>query len=415
MREKANLNKPLKQPLKTSLTDGGEALSSMEPLLLSTGRDTDDLADLVLELATESVSFHKSMPPAFVEALSILIRSMNCYYSNLIEGHYTHPVDIERAQKKDYSADLQKRNLQLEAEAHVAVQTWIDEGGIAGQVTSLENLQLIHRKFHDLLPKELLWAKDPLTEKKTEVIPGELRRHDVKVGNHLAISPGDVPRFMQKFDEVYGNLNKSSGILAAAAAHHRLLWIHPFLDGNGHVARLMSHAFLLNAVDSGGLWSIARGLARQEKQYKIHLAQCDQPRRGDLDGRVALSEEALQSFTRFFLQTCIDQVKFMRSLVRPDQLRMRVLAWANEKISQQTLPPRSTAVLEPLLIRGQLPRGDIHTMLDVSPATARRIISALTAHGVLVSESTRAPVQLAFPAKLASSWLPGLFPDLDAS
>jgi Fic family protein len=50
---------------------------------------------------------------------------MNCYYSNLIEGHDTHPVDIERALKNDYSQDRRKRDLQLEAKAHIAVQRWI--------------------------------------------------------------------------------------------------------------------------------------------------------------------------------------------------------------------------------------------------------------------------------------------------
>lgn len=64
-------------------------------------------------------------------------------------------------------------------------------------------------------------------------------------------------------------------ILAAASAHHRLLRIHPFLDGNGRVARLMSHAMLLDALDTGGIWSVARGLARSEENYKTRLESCD--------------------------------------------------------------------------------------------------------------------------------------------
>ena len=112
--------------------------------------------------------------------------------------------------------------------------------------------------------------------------------------------------------------------MAAAAAHHRLLWMHPFLDGNGRVARLMSHAMLLSALDTGAVWSVARGLARNVQQYKGLLANCDLPRRNDLDGRGTLSEEALAEFTRFFLGVCIDQVKFMETLVQPDRLRARV-------------------------------------------------------------------------------------------
>ncbi len=48
---------------------------------------------------------------------------MNCYYSNLIEGHDTHPVDIERALRHDYSDDPRTRNLQLEAAAHSPCST----------------------------------------------------------------------------------------------------------------------------------------------------------------------------------------------------------------------------------------------------------------------------------------------------
>ena len=93
-----------------------------------------------------------------------------------------------------------------------------------------------------------------------------------------------MPRFLARFEEVYGRLGKTDTILAAAAAHHRLSWIHPFLDGNGRVTRLMSHAMLLERSIPAAVWSIARGLARNVDGYKEHLAACDLPRRNDLDG-----------------------------------------------------------------------------------------------------------------------------------
>src|SRR5687768_2493678 len=130
-----------------------------------------------------------------------------------------------------------------------------------------------------------------------------------------------VPRFLHRFEEVYSKLGKTETILALSAAHHRLTWIHPFLHGNGRVARLISHAILLEALDSGAVWSVARGLARNVDIYRRHLAACDLTRRNDLDGRGNLSEENLAAFTRFILVTCLDQVTFMERLVQPDQLR----------------------------------------------------------------------------------------------
>src|SRR6266567_26686 len=240
----------------TPAIDRNETLAVMEPLLLrEDSPKRSNLADLSLELAQKSAGFRKSLPPSMLTSLAGLVRSMNCYYSNLIEGHDTHPVDIERALKNDYSQDPKKRDLQLEAKAHIAVQRWIDGGGLKGRAVTTEGIREIHRRFGELLPEDLLLVEDPDTKERIRVVPGELRPRDVKVGTHIAISPGALPRFLKRFGEVYSHLSRTDSILGAATAHHRLLWIHPFLDGNGRVARLMSHAMLLEALDTGGVWS----------------------------------------------------------------------------------------------------------------------------------------------------------------
>ncbi|NBC34481.1 MAG: Fic family protein [Alphaproteobacteria bacterium] len=384
----------------------------MEPLLVGeSSRHRTALTDLAVELAASAAGFRRSLPAGLSGALAGLVRAMNCYYSNLIEGHDTHPVDIERALKNDYSADRQKRNLQLEARAHITVQEWIDSGGLDGRMTAAEGLQEVHRRFSALLPDDLLRAEDPETGQRIRVIPGAWRRNDVKVGRHIPVSPGALPRFLARFEAVYSRLGKTDAILAAAAAHHRLLWIHPFLDGNGRVARLMSDAMLREALDTGGIWSVARGLARNESAYKTHLTACDQTRRNDLDGRGHLSEEALAAFTRFFLTACIDQVDFMEGLVQPARLRSRILLWAEEESRADALPPKAGAILEAVLYRGELPRGEVAGLLGTGERQARRVTAALLDREVLVSESTRAPLRLAFPARLATRWMPGLFPE----
>ena len=384
----------------------------MEPMRISeTSHHRGDLADLAVELAAHSTGFRRSLPEGVLTALADLVRAMNCYYSNLIEGHDTHPVDIERALKNDYSANADQRNLQLEAKAHITVQQWIDEGTLHGRVTCPDSICEIHKRFGEMLPEELLWVEDPDSGERTHVIPGDLRQRDVRVGQHIPVSPGALPRFLQQFEKQYNGLGKAETIISAAAAHHRLLWIHPFLDGNGRVARLMSHAMLLETLDTGGVWSIARGLARNVGSYKSHLAQCDLPRRNDLDGRGHLSEEGLASFTRFFLETCLDQVKFMEELIQPNRLRDRILLWVEEEVRADTLPQKAGRILEAILYRGELPRGDVPELLGTSDRHARRVVAALVERGVIVSETTRAPLRLTFPARLAPRWMPGLFPE----
>ncbi|MDJ0826421.1 MAG: Fic family protein [Rhodobacter sp.] len=395
-----------------TLRDDGESIGLFEPLMIGeVSPKRAELNDLALELATRSASFRSSLPASIAASLADLIRSMNCYYSNLIEGHNTHPVDIERALADDYSADPEKRDLQLEAKAHIAVQKWIDEGGLEGRATEPDAILELHRRFCELLPPDLLFVEHPNTGEKLPVVPGALREHKVEVGRHVAISPGAVPRFLERMDAAYARAGKIESILAAACAHHRLLWIHPFLDGNGRVARLMSYALLKSALDTQGLWSVARGLARNEAEYKRHLAACDGPRRGDRDGRGSLSEAALAEFTAFFLRTCIDQVAFMEDLMRPARLRDRILIWAEEEIRAGALPSKSDVILRAVTMQGELTRAEAVDLLGLTERSVRRVTSALLEVGALSSTSTRAPLKLAFPAKLAGRWMPGLFPE----
>jgi Fic family protein len=392
--------------------DRGESVSLMEPMLLGDdSRRRGALADLTLELAQKSAGFRRGLPGSLIGSLAGLVRSMNCYYNKLIEGHDTHPIDIERALRNDYSTDQKKRDLQLEAKAHIAVQCWIDEGGLVGKATTSEAIRELHRRFYQAAPDELSGIDDPITGERHPIIPGQFRRRDVQVGRHLAVSPGALPRFMDRFERIYGRLGTSETILAAAAAHHRLAWIHPFIDGNGRVIRLMSHATLLKTLDTGSVWSVARGLARNVKGYKSHLANRDLGRRNDLDRRGNLSTEALAEFTEFFLRICIDQVDFMEGLMQPDRLRARIQAWVEEESRLGRLAPKSGAILDALLYRGELTRGEVAGILGLGERQSRRVIAQLLEAGVVSSLSSRAPLRLAFPATIAARWMPGLFPE----
>ncbi len=385
-----------------SIVDDSETIGLFEPLLVSDNSpNRAGLNDLVLELAAKSAALRSYLPAAMTASLADLVRTMNCYYSNLIEGRNTHPVEVERTMYNDFSSDPRTRNLQLEAKAHVAVQKWIDEDGMAELPTTPTAIIELHRRFYERLPPETLFVENPKTGKSVPVVPAEFRTCHVEVGSHIAISPGAVPRFLERMHEAYSLTRKIDQILAAACAHHRLLWVHPFLDGNGRIARLMSCAMLRRALDTQGLWSVARGLARQEATHKKYLAARDGPRRGDRDGRGTPSEVALASFAGFFLRTCIDQVQFLTKLMRLDRFRDRILIWAEEEIRAQTLPPKSNVVLKAVLYHGQIQRREVAVILGTSDRTARRVTSALLKAGVLSSASSHSPLKLEFPAKYA--------------
>jgi len=407
-------DEPAKEAARITASDRGEAVTRMEPLLVSVqATEYSALMDRVMDLTGRSQAFRHSLPAEVVAALAQLVRAMNCYYSNLIAGHNIHPIEIEQALKQDPSADPDKRDWQQEATAHMAVQQWIDEGGLKGRAATVEGIRHIHRRFCEELPASMRWVEQPNSDGELiEVVPGEWRQHDVQVGRHVPISPGAVPRFLAHFEKACSTLGPSETVLAAASGHHRVLWVHPFMDANGRVARLMSYAMLLETLDTGGIWSIARGLARDVDEYKWQLAACDAPRLGDLDGRGNLSQAALVNFVTFFLDTCIDQVQYMQRLAEPNRLRRRMLQWASQAIEAKTLPAKSARILDALLYRGEIPRGEVAMITDTSERQARRIISALLKEEVVSAESLRAPIRLAFPARLASEWMPGLFPPM---
>jgi Fic family protein len=401
--------KRAKNNSKSEPVKGEEQVALMEPMTVSDAaparREIDELA---FQLNQDANRLAGRLAPAVVGSIGDLVRSMNCYYSNLIEGHDTHPVDIEKAMARDFSANLQQRDLQQEAVAHIKVQQWIDAGedGTVEGLTSLA--REIHRRFCAELPDSLLVLALP-SGKKVRVSPGEWRELNVLVGRHVPISAAAIPRFMKRWEDAYA-LKPSRLLSELGSMHHRFLWIHPFLDGNGRTSRLLIHALLRGIGVGSPLWAISRGLARNVERYKALLQAADEPRRGDLDGRGSLSESALIQFNRFFLEQALDQVAFMNHLIDPDRLLSRITLHVREEIALSRLESGAEVVIRALFQSGELPRGDVEEILGTSPRSRSRILKALFDLKMIQSSSHRSPVRLLFSAENAERWMPGLFP-----
>jgi Fic family protein len=383
----------------------------MEPLVPAEGARA--LEDEVVALIAESNQLAGRIHPILRETIGDLVRSMNCYYSNLIEGHDPHPRDIDRALANDFSSEPKKRELQKEAVAHIHVQRLIDAGLTPDAwPASAAFASWLHREFCSLLPPEMLWVTDNRTGERLPVVPGEWRRHDVEVGRHLPPEHDDLPRFMARFDRAYQSppMTKFRQIQAVGAVHHRFLWIHPFPDGNGRVARLMSHALFKRLDIATSLWSVARGLERNEVRYKVLLAQADAPREGDRDGRGNLTQRGLIEFCEFFLNASIDQIRFMSGLLEPATLLRRIEIHVEEEIHAKRLARGSFAVLREALIAGEVERSKIPSLTGYGERGARNVTAALVARGMLTASSHRAPLRLAFPADVAERWFPNLYP-----
>ena len=371
------------------------------------------LDDLAFDLVAKANHLAGQIQPSVRESIGDLVRSMNCYYSNLIEGHDTHPRDIDAALEEHYSDDEGKRSLQREARAHIEVQRLIDCGYDPDESpTSIKYIQWLHREFCERLPEEMLWVENPKTGARIQIIPGEFRDREVEVGRHVPPPANVLSRFLERFEGVYDfdRLPKSKAIIAIAASHHRFLWIHPFFDGNGRVARLMAHAMMLRSEAGCSIWSVSRGLARNPVEYKSRLMAADSVREGDLDGRGTLSVGALERFCEFFLNTAIDQVDFMESLLQPSELLRRMKLYVDDEVSANRLPARSMSLLREAFIAGELERGRAPEITGYQERRGREILSKLLSKGLLVSQGPRAPVRLGFPLDVVERWFPRLYP-----
>jgi len=385
------------------------ATSRLEPVLPEEGRK--DLEDLATDLVAKSSALAAKLPAVLQASVGDLVRAMNCYYSNLIEGHNTYPVDIDRALAGDFDQDRKKRNLQLEAKAHIEVQRMIDSDKGPSSTVSVDFILWVHREFCARMPDDLLWVENPDANERIKVVPGELRDRHVKVGRHIPPDPDELKAYLDRFVEAYTakHLSKLRKIIGVAAAHHRLLWIRPFLDGNGRVTRLFSHAWLRELEVGSQLWSVSRGLARSVTEYRNRLIAADEPRRGDLDGRGNLSETALEEFCRFFLSTCVDQLTFMEGLLEPSALLNRIQIWAEEEFRARRIPKGSWPLLREAVLAGEFPRGRAPELTGYEERQARTVLNNLIDAGYLVSESTRSSVKLGLPITVVDRWFPRLY------
>ena len=393
-----------------------ESVQRIEPARLE--EPGEAIADIVAELSAATATLGNTLHPRTAANLADLVRIVNAYYSNLIEGHNTRPKDIERALAGKLDEDTGRRNLQLEAAAHVRVQTEIDRMAAEGHVpepASVDFIQWLHREFYRDAPEEILRVHG--AGRDLTMVPGAWRsrtEHDVAVGRHIPPSSERVSDFMSYFAERYAfaRLGKSGRIIAMAAAHHRLNYIHPFPDGNGRVSRLMSHAMgHVAGIGAHGLWSISRGLARgldSRAEYKSMMDRADTPRQGDLDGRGNLSQRALTDFVQWFLKVALDQVRFMKSLFELDTLAQRLRRYVERS---DELRPEAARLLEEALIRGEFQRGEIARITGLPERTARRVLNDLTSVGLLASDTPKSAVTLRFPVETLDSLFPRLFPE----
>lgn len=384
-----------------------------EPLLPSPARQEPLLAK-AHDLARAATALAGQPAPTELRGL---LRAMNSYYSNRIEGQHTRPLELEQALRQDFSADARLARRQRLAIAHIDTEVAMEAryAGPAGaaDLYTARAVQEIHTALFARLP-----AADLNTDEGAPIQPGQFRQRDVSVGRHVPPRARSLAAFLDRWATFYGGVHRGdASLVAMAAAHQRLAWIHPFVDGNGRVMRLHSHALLSALGYTGGLWSPLRGFARSTDRYCALLAAADEPRRGALDGRGNLSQAALVDWIHYVLDICLDQVTFMGSTLKLDEIERRIAACLTYEQASLRSGVRVEALrpLHYLFLTGmEMERGEFKRMTGLGERTAVTLLTALVKRGLLATDSAQGRVRFGLPLHALRFYFPALWPEAEA-
>jgi Fic family protein len=404
-----------KKSVKEAAKNGRKPPYDLTPLLPGI-HNIGPLKDMAQEITTASAVLEGKVASDTATALGNQLRLINSYYSNLIEGHKTTIPDIEMALRKEFNQDPEKKYAQELCAAHVETEKKLMQFVDATQKLNVCDQKLmsdIHAAFYANLPEEHLYTHTQEGFTKVPVKPGEFRNVNVSVDGQSLHGPNyqDLPLLLQTFAQGYDphQFHGDERLIAMAASHHRLTWLHPFRDGNGRVTRLFSGLYLSEiGINKSNLWSLSRGLSRNKKRYMFELWTTDSP--GKQNSGYYFDDDLSADFCEFFFAICLDQIRFMENLLRLDQIESRINWYAETraKHSQKPLWEQAAKLLRVVFMRGALPRGRAAEILNMSERSARRTVSALIEEGLLHSRSHRAPLTIGLPIHV----LPYYFPDL---
>jgi Fic family protein len=287
----------------------------------------------------------------------------------------------------------------------------------SGQVWSAQTLCDIHQDLFARLPQADRLLQNTVGGERQVMRPGFLRNEDVSVGRHAAPAAHALSQFLSRWTTVYSGVRRGElQLVAMAAAHHRLAWIHPFLDGNGLVVRLHSHLVLGHMGLTNGLWSPLRGFARTHDAYYASLAAADEPRAGDLDGRGNLTESGLIRWIDYVLGVCLDQVDFMATSLSLDSMKNRMAACLayEQQVVKQGVRAESLRGLHYLFAsQTELDRADFKVMLGLGDRLATAQVSALLKRGLLESDTPHGKLRLGVPQHALRFYFPNLWPEAE--
>ena len=385
------------------------------------GKIESHLLEKAEQVCIKSAKLLGGYNKAVIRELVSLLRIVNCYYSNRIESEGTHPIHIEKAMKEEYLEDTKSANLQKLALAYIDTELYLEQLEQNFSLFSSQYLKQIHKHFYSCedMDKFLTIQNN---SKTLTMIPGDFREESVKIGHHIPVMPDKIEESMKNYEKLYSNATRfgtiASKLIYTLASHHRLVWIHPFLDGNGRISRLVLDSLLHHiGIEGYGLWNISRGLARTNDKYKSNLALADELKYNDYDGRGNLSNKELTNFVEYMLNIALDQIEYMTTQLQLSTLTLRIEYYVKESQSKmyhnhKPLPKHSETLLKELIIKGSIKRGEVQKIIGTKDRVASSLIKELIERNYITSDTPRGDIRIKFNTHFAMKLFPELVPEI---
>jgi Fic family protein len=376
-----------------------------EPLLAPLLEQAHDLQQAAQRLAGVGVPLE----------LRRLLQAMNAHDSLVLEGLQVSPLDVARALRRgdmpvsvDGLDDAGARRVVAYMDTQAALEArW---GGWSCQrIWSAQMVRDIHQDLFARLPEA-----DLVLPTGHAMVPGVLRKRVAGVAMHAAPAPAAVPALLARWGTAYGGVRRGElQLVAVAASHYRLAWIHPFPDGNGRVARLHTHLALGALGLTQGLWSPLRGFSRGDQAYRAQLAAADVPLADEADG----SEQALAAWVAYVLALWRDEAALMSGLLDLSGMKDRIAACLTyeENVVRQGVRSASMRALHYLLLTpAAMERSDFKALLGLGERLATAQVTALLKRGLLATDSPHGKLRFGVPQHALRFYFPGLWPDAEA-
>lgn len=290
------------------------------------------------------LSAYRPLPPETLKSLREYYRVGLTYTSNALEGNSLTESETKVVIEDGLTIEGKPLRDHYEAVGHAKAYDYIynitEKEGLAE-----EDILCLHRLFYQQIDSEKA---------------GHYRNVKVYIsGSRYAVAAvSKIPDEMQKLVRWYNeNEKKLHPVELAATLHQRFVFIHPFVDGNGRVARLLMNLALLR---NGYTIAIIPAILRHEYIYSLETAHT-RP----------------EVFTDFIADRVIATQLDLLRLMRDDDTVNDTVKRTNTSLLSKT----EQAVLDAISMHPDYSYEQLAATCSVSRPTIARTVKSLQIHG----------------------------------